>query len=322
MSRYCFGIDVGGTTIKCGLFKTNGDLVEKWEIKTRTQEAGMYILPDIAESVSGKIAALKLDRADIAGIGVGVPGPVRDGKVPVAVNIHWGETDIEGQLGELTGLKIAAGNDANVAALGEMWKGGAEGRKNVILVTLGTGVGGGIIVGGKIIEGSHGAGGEIGHAHVEDAITDPCNCGNCGCLEQVASATGIVRLAREEMDKMEEGETSRLDDKKLSAKSVFDAYKAGDEVADRIVNRFANYLGDALGAYAAVTDPEVIVLGGGVSRAGEPLIEVVTRYYRAHAFSACKNTPIVLARLGNDAGIYGAAKLVLDKAGVSPDAKD
>lgn len=310
MSQVCFGIDVGGTTVKCGLFKTSGELLEKWEIKTRTENGGENILPDIASAVLGKIAEKGYAKEDVAGIGIGIPGPVKDGVVAVAVNLHWGETDIEGILHSLTGLKVRVGNDANVAALGEMWQGGAAGRKNVVLVTLGTGVGGGIIVNGKIVEGSHGAGGEIGHAHVDNNIKDPCNCGNCGCLEQVASATGIVRLAKEEMSASPDMKTI-LNPADISSKSVFDAYKAGDELAAKIVNRFADYLGTALAAFSTVVDPEVIVIGGGVSKAGDPLIEIVSRYYREKAFSACKNTSLVLAKLGNDAGIYGAAKLVV-----------
>ncbi len=315
MKTYCFGIDVGGTTVKCGLFETAGKLCDKWEIKTRIGNGGEQVLPDIAAAIEKKLKERGIDKADVAGIGIGVPGPVREGKVPFAVNLHWGETDIEGVLGQLTGLPVKAGNDANVAALGEMWQGGAEGHKDAIVITLGTGVGGGIIVDGRIVEGAHGAGGEVGHAHVADDIKEPCNCGNTGCLEQVASATGIVRLAREELDRMDANDQTNLNPEKLSAKSVFDEYKKGDEVAARVVNRFASYLGTALGAYAVVTDPEIIVLGGGVSKAGEALIDAVSRYYRAYAFAACKNTPIVLAKLGNDAGIYGSAKLAIDSIG-------
>ena len=311
MAKYCFGIDVGGTTVKCGLFETDGTLVEKWEIPTRTEEAGEHILPDIAETILEKMQARALKKSQLEGIGVGIPGPVRDGVALVAVNLHWDRTDVAAILGELTGLPVKVGNDANVAALGELWKGGAEGKMNAVLVTLGTGVGGGIIVEGKLVEGAHGSGGEIGHFPVERNFTIPCNCGNCGCLEQFASATGIVRLAREELSSSEDDRSILKDDASLSAKAVFDAYREGDDAAERIVNRFADYLGTALAGICVVVDPEVIVIGGGVSKAGEPLVEVVMRYYKAHAFSACKNTPIVLARLGNDAGIYGAAKLVL-----------
>ena len=311
MAKVVFGIDVGGTTIKCGLFETKGNLIEKWEIVTRTENGGENILPDIAATVDAKLKLRGIDKKDVAGIGIGVPGPVRGGKVPVAVNLHWGETDIVKQLGKLSGLKVAAGNDANVAALGEQWRGGGEGRSNMIMVTLGTGVGGGIIVDGKIVEGAHGAGGEIGHIHVDDNITEPCNCGNHGCLEQVASATGLVRIAKEELAANPE-EESILRSDEVTAKAIFDALKSGDGMAERIVNRCARYLGTAIGGIACVTDPEVIVIGGGVSKAGDVLIDVIGRYYRNMAFSACQVTPIVLAKLGNDAGIYGAAKLALD----------
>ena len=212
MKKYCFGIDVGGTTVKCGFFTTEGQLLDKWEIPTRIQENGKYILPDVASAILKKMEEKKIQREEVAGVGIGVPGPVNDnGEVPVAVNLHWGHVCIEKDLEELTGLKVKAGNDANVAALGELWKGGASGRRSLIMVTLGTGVGGGIIVNEKVIAGAHGAGGEIGHVHVEDSITDPCNCGNCGCLEQVASATGIARLAREELEKSQEPSLLRDD---------------------------------------------------------------------------------------------------------------
>ena len=310
MGKYCFGIDVGGTTVKCGLFEENGLLIDKWEIPTRTENGGENVLPDIAATVMSKMTVKKIAKEDVIGVGVGIPGPVMRGVVPVAVNLHWGEKNVEYELGNLLDMKVRAGNDANVAALGEQWKGGAEGMDSVIMVTLGTGVGGGIIVDGKIVEGAHGAGGEIGHIHVEDNITDPCGCGNCGCLEQVASATGIVRLAKEELAK-NPVLPSALRDTEVTSKAVFDAYKDGDAMASTIVNRFAKYLGTGIATIAAVTDPEVIVIGGGVSKAGECLTDIVGNYFRARAFSACRHTMIVLAKLGNDAGIYGAARLVL-----------
>ncbi len=310
MGKYCFGIDVGGTTVKCGLFEESGTLIEKWEIPTRTENGGENVLPDIAATVMSKMAVKKLTKDDVIGVGVGIPGPVMRGVVPVAVNLHWGEKNVEYELGNLLEMKVRAGNDANVAALGEQWKGGGEGKDSVIMITLGTGVGGGIIVDGKIVEGAHGAGGEIGHMHVEDSITDPCGCGNCGCLEQVASATGIVRLAKEELAK-NPVLPSALRDTEVTSKAVFDAYKEGDAMASTIVNRFAKYLGTAIASIATVTDPEVIVIGGGVSKAGECLTDIVGNYFRARAFSACRHTMIVLAKLGNDAGMYGAARLVL-----------
>lgn len=311
MKNYCFGIDVGGTTVKCGVFKTDGTLLDKWEIKSNVDNHGERILPDVAEAVLGKMKDMGIAKDDVAGIGIGVPGPVKeDGSLVAAVNLHWGFHNIVKEMEALTGIPTKAGNDANVAALGEMWTGGAVGYENVLMVTLGTGVGGGIVMNGKIVTGFHGAAAEIGHAHVDDSITDPCNCGNCGCLEQVASATGIVRLAKEELAKTSQTTVLNLQD--LSAKTVFDAYKENDEVAKAIVDRFARYLGNALAVFTAVVDPEIIVIGGGVSKAGEVLVEVVQKYYKKAAFHTAKDIPIGLAKLGNDAGICGAAKMVLD----------
>ncbi len=309
-TKYCFGIDVGGTTIKCGLFNTDGNILDKWEIPTRLESKGANILPDVAQTILEKMDSLKIKKQDVTGIGIGIPGPVdENGAVDMAVNLHWGKVNIKETLSELTGIPVLAANDANVAALGELWKGGGEGYHNMIMVTLGTGVGGGIIINDRILAGSNGAAGEIGHAHVEDAIKDPCNCGNCGCLEQVASATGIVRLAREELSATDED--SVLRGGKISAKVVFDAIKAGDIVACRVAERFGYYLGKALAVFACVTAPEVFVIGGGVSKAGPVVIDYVQKYYRQFAFPACKQAVFALATLGNDAGIWGAAKMVL-----------
>lgn len=311
MKKYCFGIDVGGTTVKCGLFTVDGEVLDKWEIRTRTENNGAKILPDVADTIQAKIAEKELSADEIVGIGVGVPGPVNEnGEVPCAVNLHWGYVNIVKELGDLTGLSVKAGNDANVAALGELWKGGGAGYHNMIMVTLGTGVGGGIVINEKIVAGSHGAGGEIGHAHVEDAITDPCNCGNCGCLEQVASATGIARLAREILAQTEAPSLLR-ESSFVSAKTVFDAVKQKDAVAIQVAERFGTYLGKALAGFAAVVDPQIIVIGGGVSKAGPILLHYIVEPFKKYAFSACKDTEFALATLDNDAGIYGAAKMVL-----------
>ena len=252
MGKWCFGIDLGGTTVKCALFQDNGTVVDKWEIVTRTENNGDAILPDIADTVLKKIAEKGIDKAEVVGLGIGVPGPVEEsGEIPCAVNLHWGRKNIEKELGDMTGLSVKAGNDANVAALGEMWKGGGQGAKNLILVTLGTGVGGGIIVNEKILTGAHGAGGEIGHANVGKGETEACNCGNKGCLEQYASATGIARLARMTMESETEASVLRSL-KKVTAKDVFDAYKEGDKLAEKIVEKFASYLGNALAIFACV----------------------------------------------------------------------
>lgn len=311
MGLYCFGIDVGGTTVKCGLFKTDGVLVEKWEIPTRTENNGSEIVPDVAKTIEEKLAEKNISKEEVDGIGIGVPGPVNaEGDVIAAVNLFWGYKKLSKELNELTGLTVKVGNDANVAALGEAWKGAAAGAKNVILVTLGTGVGGGIIVDGKIVAGHHGAGGEIGHANVMHDETETCNCGNKGCLEQYTSATGIVRLAKQELASSEAPSVLR-EEKELSAKAVLDGYKSGDALSVRVMDKVGEILGGALAMFTAVVDPETIVIGGGVSKAGQPLVDCIASHYKEYAFSACRETPIVIANLGNDAGIYGAAKMVL-----------
>ncbi len=310
MKEYCFGIDVGGTTIKCGLFTVQGELLEKWEIVTRLEDNGSHILPDVSDTVNKKIKEKGLDRAAVAGVGIGIPGPVNyKGEVPVAVNLHWSYTNIKKELEELTGLPVEAGNDADVAALGELWKGGGVGYQDMLMVTLGTGVGGGVIINGRIVPGAHGAAGEIGHAHVDDSITEPCNCGNCGCLEQVASATGIVRLAGKILAQSDQ--PSLMRGAELTAKTVFDAVKKNDVLAVEVAKQFGVYLGKALSIFACVFDPEIIVIGGGVSKAGPILLNYVIDSFMKYAFSPCRSTEFALATLDNDAGIYGAAKMVL-----------
>ncbi|MEY8427128.1 ROK family glucokinase [Lachnospiraceae bacterium 46-15] len=311
MKKYCFGIDIGGTTVKCGLFDVQGNVLDKWEIKTRSEGNGENIIPDVAAAIEAKISEKGLEKADIAGIGVGVPGPVNEGgAVVTAVNLHWGYVDLAGEMEKLTGITTKVGNDANVAALGEMWKGGGEGHKNVVMVTLGTGVGGGIIIGGKILTGSHGAGGEIGHIHVVDGMDKPCGCGNKGCLEQVASATGVVYLANKKL--AESGAPSALRSGEVSAKTVFDAVKAGDALACEVAEEFGKYLGTALASITGVVDPEIFVIGGGVSKAGTVILDYVKKHYVKYVLDACKGTEFALAKLGNDAGIYGAARMVIE----------
>lgn len=310
MEKYVFGIDIGGTTVKCGLFTVKGELLEKWEIPTRTENNGAEILPDVADTVLKKIREKKLKKEEIAGIGVGVPGPVNEqGEVPGAVNLHWGYVNLAGDMEKMTGLKVKAGNDANVAALGEMWKGGGAGCQSIVMVTLGTGVGGGIINNGKIVTGAHGAGGEIGHIHVTDDVEHNCNCGNHGCLEQVTSATGITYLANRRLKK--DDMPSILRGGEVNAKTVFDAVKAGDALAKEIAEEFGKYLGTALASIACVADPEVFVIGGGVSKAGQVILDYIKKYYVQYAFMTCKQAGFALAKLGNDAGIYGAAKMLL-----------
>lgn len=308
--KYCFGVDIGGTTVKLGLFKTNGELLDKWEIPTRTEDRGERILPDIAETLEQKMEEKGISHADMSGVGIGIPAPVdARGIVQNTANLGWGYKEVRRELEELVGMKVAVGNDANVAALGEMWLGAGKGQMNMVMVTLGTGVGGGIIVNGQPLAGAHGAGGEIGHLCVNEKETEHCGCGNCGCLEQYASATGIARLARIRL--AADNKPSSLRGKHISAKTVFDALKEGDQVAEEIVEEFGRYLGYAMANLAAVTDPSVIVIGGGVSKAGEILLGYVEKYFKEKAFFANRDTQFVLAELGNDAGICGAAKLIL-----------
>lgn len=311
MSLYCFGIDVGGTSVKCGLFQVDGTLLDKWEIPTRTENNGENILPDVAATIKAKMEERGIDKSDVEGVGIGIPGPINEnGEAACAVNLYWGFKPVAKELSELTGLPAKAGNDANVAALGEAWKGAAEGAKQVVMVTLGTGVGGGIIVDGKIVAGYHGAGGEVGHSNIDHQETEKCNCGNSGCLEQVASATGIVRMAKKELEACTDDSVLR-GRSHLSAKNVLDAFKEGDALAVRVMEKVGDQLGGALAIFSCVIDPQTIVVGGGVSKAGQPLIDCIQKYYRKYTFSLCKDTPIVIAKLGNDAGIYGAAKMVL-----------
>ncbi len=310
MKKYCFGADIGGTTIKLGLFDADGIVLDKWEIPTRTENEGAAILPDLAKTILDKIEEKKLTREEIAGIGVDVPGPVSaDGSVPHTANLGWGYKAVTKELGELTGLPCKAGNDANVAALGEMWLGGGKGHANVLMLTLGTGVGGGIVIDGQILVGSHGAGGEIGHIHVKDGEEDCCGCGNKGCLEQYASATGIANLEKKWLEKSQE--LSVLREREISARSVFDAVKEGDALAKKIAEEFGACLGKAIAGMTAILDPEIIVIGGGVSKAGPVLLDYIKKDYQEAAFKSTKETPFALAKLGNDAGIYGCAKLIL-----------
>lgn len=309
--KYVFGVDVGGTTVKLGYFDLEGNVIDKWEIPTRTENNGSNIIPDIAGSIMVKLAQKDIDKKDIVGVGIGVPGPVtEDGTVLVAVNLGWGKCNPNKELGDLLGVPVKTANDANVAALGEMWKGGGQGHKDMVAVTLGTGVGGGVIIGGKVISGSNGAGGEIGHIHLEDNETEQCGCKGYGCLEQYASATGIVRIAKKKL--ADSSKPSVLREEEVTAKAIWDAVKAGDELAKETAEIYGEYLGKGLAAVAGVTNPEIFVIGGGVSKAGRVVIEYMEPYFEKYAFPGTKNAKFVLAKLGNDAGIYGAAKLVIE----------
>ncbi len=313
MDKICVGVDIGGTSVKIGFFTEQGEILHKWEIATRKENRGGYILPDVAQSILETLDNKNMNIDNVVGIGIGVPGPVvKEETVFECVNLSWGRTEVAKIMRELTGIdNIKVGNDANVAALGEMWKGGGEGFENLVLITLGTGVGGGVICDGKMLTGSNGAAGEIGHITVNFDETVACNCGKKGCLEQYASATGLVNETKKALEDSTV-ETVLRGREHLSAKAIFDAAKAGDAFAKQRVEALCKILGTALAHVAHVVDPEVFVIGGGVSKAGEILTETVAKYYDAHVMQALKGRQFRLAELGNDAGIYGSARLILE----------
>lgn len=338
MKKWTIGVDVGGTEIKLGLF--DDKLQEKWSIPTNIQDKGAHILSEIAESVVEKCCASGIKKEDLAGIGIGLPGPVLGGNiVKGCVNLGWSEVPVADELSRLleaafaqqkegnssadpagmgTVIPVQAANDANVAALGEMWLGGGKNCTSLVMVTLGTGVGGGIVVDGRILNGVGGCAGEIGHIICveEEDIVGSCNCGNRGCLEQIASATGIVNYARHYLDKSDIPSILRdiLKEKgNFSAKDVLDAAKSGDGAAEQIVDKITMYLGRVLAGICLVVNPECILIGGGVSAAGEYLRARVEQKFREQAFPGIKDTAVRLAVLGNEAGIAGAAYMIQGK---------
>ena len=313
MDKMYIGVDVGGTTVKLGAFTSEGDIIKSWEIATDKSDNGKHIL----EAIAGEIRRLAIedvgDISCIAGIGMGVPGPVlKDGYVEVCVNLGWRDMYPARELSKMLGNAVVKiSNDANIAALGEAWKGSASGYKDVVLITLGTGVGGGVIKDGHIVAGSHGYAGELGHMHIYDGESDSCNCGSCGCLEQVASATGIVRFAKKAMVASDIETSMRGFGDLLTAKDVIDCAKAGDKIAERVVDTACKYLGIAIANISYTIDPEVFVLGGGVSKAGKYLIDKINKEYKKYAMLTKEHSDIVLAKLGNAAGIYGGARMAM-----------
>ncbi len=310
--KKAIGIDVGGTSVKMGLFEEDGKLLEKWSIPTRVEDNGVNILPDIAASVKEKMAEKGLSKEEVAGVGIGVPGPVEEsGFTRRAVNLHWvKEFNVAEELSSLLdGMLVRAGNDANVAGLGEAWVGAGRGYRNVMMLTLGTGIGGAIIVDEKIYAGSCGSAGEIGHTFISDETKEICNCGNSGCLEQYGSATGVVRMLREELEASDE--PSMMRDTELTAKDFWEAVKAGDALSMRVAEKFGMYMGRALSVAAGILNPEIFIIGGGMSMSGDVVVEYIEKEFEKHIFHACRNVKFVRAALGNDGGIYGCARLVL-----------
>ncbi|MBQ2982976.1 MAG: ROK family glucokinase [Lachnospiraceae bacterium] len=313
MKKY-FGVDIGGTTVKMGIFDEDGRLLDKWEIPTVKDNGGEKILPDVVKAIEKKLTEEGLAKGYLAGVGIGVPGPIfADGTVNRCVNLGWGVFNVADKVRELLDmpeLTVKVGNDANVAALGEMFKGSGEGYKNLVMVTLGTGVGGGIILDGKILTGTTGGAGEIGHMPVGLNETECCGCGNKGCLEQYASATGIVKVAKKILAECDT-ETPLRNMEGFSAKDVMDLAKGGDQVAIDVIEQLGDYLGKALAHIACVVNPSAFVIGGGVSKAGQFLLDVIEKHFKKNAFVPCSDVKFVIASLGNDAGIYGAVAQVL-----------
>lgn len=312
MSKVCFGVDIGGTTVKIGMFDEEGTLKYQCEIPTRKEENGKLIIPDICAKLTEILTTNEISKSDIIGVGLGIPGAVADdGTVLKCVNLGWGIFNVGERFKEIFGeINVKCGNDANVAALGEMFKGSGEGEKNMVMITLGTGVGGGVIIGGKIITGTNGAAGEIGHMPMSDDEETACGCGKKGCLEQYASATGVVKVTKKILDSTNKASKLR-NIESFTAKDVFDMAKSGDEAANLAVEELGKFLGKAAAHISCVVNPSVFVIGGGVSKAGQFLIDRIEKYYKEYAFFASRDTKFTLASLGNDAGIYGAAALIL-----------
>lgn len=310
MKEYGIGVDIGGTAIKFGVFKNSGKLLKKWEAPTDVSENGKHILQNITDEIERGLMELQIEKSKVKGVGVGVPGPVgADGTVYRCVNLGWEVFNLEAELGTLLGMSIKAGNDANVAALGEMWQGGAKGYKNVVMITLGTGVGGGVIVSGQIVAGSNGAGGEIGHIRMKEDETETCGCGNYGCLEQYASASGIARQTKAYLESHDDSSALR-NYERLDAQIIFDEAKKDDPVAKKMVNHVNHLLAVACVQIASVVNPDVFLIGGGMSKAGDILIDGIKEKYCQLAFHAARGTTFSIATLGNDAGIYGGMSLI------------
>lgn len=323
MNKICFGIDIGGTTVKCGLFSEEGELLEKSEIPTRKENGGNLILDDIKKHMDEILSTNHKSWDDVIGIGMGVPGSVRDnGVVNKCVNLGWGVFNVAEEMMKKVDVPVRVGNDANMAALGEYFKGGGKGNSSMVMVTIGTGVGAGIIINGTPLNGFNGAAAEIGHMPLVEDETETCNCGKKGCLEQVASATGIARMARRMLAEYKNEEQNALsvqtpqsslaEIENITAKDVFDEAKKGDELANRVVEYICRYLAKGLACAAGMVDPECFLIGGGVSAAGTFFTDRIEKYYRQLVFHPSKETKILLAQLGNDAGMYGAAKLALN----------
>ncbi|MCY7080414.1 ROK family glucokinase [Streptococcus oralis] len=318
MSQKIIGIDLGGTSIKFAILTQEGEIQEKWSIKTNILDEGSHIVDDMIESIQHRLDLLGLSSTDFRGIGMGSPGVVdrEKGTVIGAYNLNWKTLQpIKEKIEKALGIPFFIDNDANVAALGERWMGAGDNQPDVVFMTLGTGVGGGIVAEGKLLHGVAGAAGELGHITVDFDQPIACTCGKKGCLETVASATGIVNLTRRYADEYEGDATLKrlIDDgEEVTAKTVFDLAKEGDDLALIVYRNFSRYLGITCANIGSILNPSTIVIGGGVSAAGEFLLQGVQKVYDENTFPQVRTTTkLALATLGNDAGVIGAASLVL-----------
>ncbi|WP_409297689.1 ROK family glucokinase [Peribacillus sp. SCS-26] len=317
MEKWLVGVDLGGTTTKLAFISYYGEILHKWEIPTDISGIGKNITTNIAKAIDAKLDALGQTKNKILGIGMGAPGPVNPitGIIYEAINLGWKDYPLQQLLEVETSLPAVIENDANLAALGEMWKGAGNGARDLVCITLGTGVGGGVIANGQIVTGVSGAAGEIGHISVLTEGGAPCNCGKRGCLETLASATAIVRLAKEALEASSEASSLRgITD--FTSKDVFEQAKAGDAIAASVRDRLAFYLGLSIANVSNILNPEKVVIGGGVSKAGDDLLMPVRNYFNQYAFTRVReSTELAIATLGNDAGVIGAAWLAKNAFG-------
>jgi glucokinase len=314
VKKHALGIDIGGTSIKIGLFSSEGELLDKWQIPTRTEQNGRYILEDTSASLETEMKKRHISKEDVVGIGIGIPGPVINHSTAAAcTNLHWGEVKVADEIKKLTGVSnVIVENDANVAALGEMWTGSCKGCRSVAMITIGTGIGGGFVLDGKILSGRCGVAGELGHMQVCTDEERICSCGKRGHLEQYAAAPGILWKTRKLLKETDKESVLReIED--LSIKHVFDAAKENDELALEVVDFVGEMIGRTMSYISMIVDPDVFVIGGGVSNAGDILIDSITKHFKdIVAFPSSGEAEIRLATLGNDAGIYGAVKMILE----------
>lgn len=312
--EYCFGVDIGGTTVKMGLFSGEGELLEKWEIPTKKGTDSKPLLKDVGEEMEKCLSRKGIKKEEIAGVGMAAPGPVNEeGLLRGAVNIGWGDVFLGREAEKIMEIfPVFIGNDASFAALGEFTFGAGKDVSSLIMITLGTGVGGGVVLNGQVLMGKTGTAGEIGHTTINPFETLTCNCGKKGCLEQYASATGMVRMAEKFLQESNKPSPLRQLDK-ITAKDLWEQAKKGDELALDITKYVSHLLGMAIANACYIVDPEMVVIGGGVSQAGQFLLKMIQEAYAQHVFPHCRDKKFALAKLHNDAGIYGAAAMVFEK---------